>query len=239
MANHYAENPEEFQELKINLPSANTPGHTPDATQPLPDASIQPVAPMQPSSPHSDLTSDASGFIASQLDATSSQGQVSAWQPTQGNTVASAAPSDRVFSLSPTGIDMTAFTPAVLPTYSGVDFLSHPQGFPTQSYGDVSSMPGAVTVPTISASSAASADLTLPFIPTNYEPASLFDPVPGPSWPSTSSQTTGTSMPVSHVPTTGASWSPTSSLAPFGQFDLLAPGEASDFDAWCQSYSSS
>jgi hypothetical protein len=58
------------------------------------------------------------------------------------------------------------------------------------------------------------------------------------SWPSTSSQTVtqaGTSMP---VPIPGASWSPTSSLAPFGQFDAFAPGEASEFDAWCQSYSS-
>jgi hypothetical protein len=40
-------------------------------------------------------------------------------------------------------------------------------------------------------------------------------------------------MPVSHVPTTEAGWSPTLSLAPF---DLSAHGEASDFDAWCQSY---
>ena len=238
MANHYAENPEEFQELKINLPSANIPGHTPDATQPLPGASIQPVAPMRPLSPPSDLTSDPPGFITSQVDA-SSQGQASAWQPTQDNTVASAAPSGPLFSLSPTGIDMTAFTPGVPPTYSGVDFLGYLQGFPMQSYGDFSSMPGAVTVPTISASSAASADLALPFTPTNSESASLFDPVLGPTWPSTSSQTTGTSIPVSHVPTTGASWSPTSSLSPFDQIDFFATGETSDFDAWYQSYSSS
>jgi len=243
MANYYAENPEEFQELKINLPSANTPGHTPDVTQPVPDTSIQPVTPMQPLSPPSNVTSDASGFIAPHLDAVSPQGQASAWQPIQDNTAAFAAPSDPVFSLSPTGIDMTAFTPGVPPTYSGVDFLSHLQGFPTQSYGDVpSSMPSSVTVPTISASSPGSSDLRLPFIPTSCEPASLFDPIPGSSWSSTSLQAAtqaGTSIPVSHVPTPGGGWSPTSSLAPFGQFDVFAPGEASDFNAWYQSYSSS
>ena len=193
---------------------------------------------MQPLSPPSDLTSDASGFITSQLDDTSPQGQASAWQPTQDNTAASAAPSDPVFSLSPTGIDMAAFAPGVSPTYSGVDFLSYLQGFPMQSFGDVSSsMPGVATVPTISVSSDASADLKLPFIPTSYEP--LFDPVPEPSWSSTSLQATNTSMPVSHVPTPGASWSPTSSLTPFHQFDPFVSGEVSEFDAWCQSYSSS
>ena len=238
MANHYAENPEELEELelKINLPSANTAGHTPDATQPLPDAFIQPVATMQPLSPPSHLTSDTSGFIAPQLDAISPQGQASAWHLAQDNTATSAVPSHPGFSPSPTGIDMTAFTPGVPTTYSEVDFLTQ-LGFPTptQSYGgDVSSsMPVAVTVPAICTSSAASADLKLPFTPTSCEPASLFDPVPGPSCSSTPSEATGTFMPVSHLPTTEAGWSPTLSLAPF---DLFAHGETSDFDAWCQSY---
>ena len=240
MANYYAENPEEFQELEINLPSANTPGHTPDAaSQPVSDTSIQPVSPMQHLSPPSDLTSDDSGFHAPQLGAASPQWQASAWQPIQDNTAAFAAPSDPVFSLSPTGIDMTAFTPGVPPTYTGVDFLSHHQGFPMQSYGDVpSSMPSSVMAPAISASPTGSSDLTLPFIPTSYEPASLFDPVTVSGWSSTSSQTVtqaGTSTP---VPTSGVSWSPTLSLAPFGQFDVFAPGEASEFETWCQSYSS-
>jgi hypothetical protein len=245
MANYYAENPEEFEELRINLPSASNPGHTPDATQSVPDTSIQPVAPMQPLSPPSDMTSDASGFIFPRLDATSPQGQTSIWQPMQDNTAAFAAPSDPVLSLSLTGIDMTAFTPGVPPTYSGVDFLNHLQGFPTQSCGDLPSsimIPGSVTVPTISASSAGSSDLTLPFIPTSCEPASLFDPVPVSSLSSISSQgatQAGTSIPVSHVTTPGGGWSPTSSLATFGQFDVFAPGEAGDFDAWYQSFLSS
>ena len=237
MANHYAENPEELEELelKINLPSANTAGHTPDATQPFPDADafIQPVATMQPLSPPSHLTNDTPGFITPQLDAITPQGQASAWHPTQDNNNTSAVPSCPAFPPSPTGIDMT-FTPGVPPTYSGVDFLTH-LGFPTstQSYDDVSSsMPVATAVPAISTSSASSesADLKLPFTPTSCEPASLYDPTPGPSWSSTSSEATGTF--VSHVPATD-SWSPTLSLAPF---DLFAHGEASDFDAWCQSY---
>jgi hypothetical protein len=211
MAGAHAENPEHPQEIQVGLPATTNPGsHTPEATQPLPDMSIQ-SAQMPPSLP----ASYGYGFLGFQLDTMSPQGQAFAGLSTQDNTAAYPVMSDYHSS---TGVDLTTFASGCSPTYSGVGFVNQLQEFPVYSYGDPSSlMPGTVTAPsTYTSPSPPSVDLKLPFTPNSHEPAALFEPVPQvePSWSPSSSQAI------------------TASLSQFD--DFFTPGKV-DFDTWYQS----
>jgi len=196
MAGAHAENPEHLQEIQVGLATTTNPGsHTPEATQPLPNISIQPVAQMFLSLPPSSLTSDGSGFLGFQLDSMSFQGQAFAGPSTQDNTAAYPVTPDYASLLSSTGLGTTAFASGCPPTYSGVGFVNPLQEFPVYSYGDPSSlMPEAVTAPsTYTSPSPPSVNLQLPFSRGSYEPAALFEPAPQvsqvePSWSTTSPQ---------------------------------------------------
>ncbi|KAH9989397.1 hypothetical protein BJV74DRAFT_885213 [Russula compacta] len=179
---HHAPGPQCSPDVQLDLPSVAIPGHnTPEALQPLPNFS--PL--LQPLVTSLDLTSDDSGFSGPQFDAYCR------------------------FSRS-IGLYSSSLPPAFpaldgLLDYLGVDFMNHPQGFPMDSYSDVSS---------ISSSTPDAFDLELPFIPINkYEPASL-GPAPGPSWTPTLSPAIST---------------------PLSQFDFFMPEQFPDFDFWCQS----
>jgi hypothetical protein len=226
MRRYYAENPDQLKDIQVGLPLATNPGpHTPEATQPFPNASIQPVAPMQPSLPPSNLTSNDYGFFG-QLDAMSPQGQPFAGPSTQGLTATYPVASDYAPLPLPTEINTTTFTSGFPPTYSGVGFVNQPQGFPSvYSYSDASSsIPDAITPPTLSTSpsESSSVDLQLSFTPITpqcYELAALLEPIPqaGPSCSPGSSQ----AIPAQH-----------------SQLDTsVMPGTTIDFDfdAWFQS----